>query len=146
MSNARVALKYIVLALSGHMDDVMAKYKVWFLFSPPSICCFMAVCSMEMQIVILNRPHEDYAQLHTFCFQDVKHQILFLLEILEPFLDPALTPLKSLIAFGNVSQIFPDSQEQNCTVALNVIRKAVTKSAILPSLESEWRRGSVAPM
>ncbi|PWA53886.1 Armadillo-type fold [Artemisia annua] len=104
MSNARVALKYIVLALSGHMDDVMAKYK------------------------------------------DVKHQILFLLEILEPFLDPALAPLKSLIAFGNVSQIFPDSQEQNCTVALNVIRKAVTKSAILPSLESEWRRGSVAPI
>ncbi|GJV09636.1 armadillo-type fold protein [Tanacetum coccineum] len=104
MSKARVALKYIVLALSGHMDDVMAKYK------------------------------------------DVKHQILFLLEILEPFLDPALTPLKSLIAFGNVSQIFLDSQEQNCTVALNVIRKAVTKSAILPSLESEWRRGSVAPI
>nr|GEV14025.1 hypothetical protein [Tanacetum cinerariifolium] len=104
MSKARVALKYIVLALSGHMDDVMAKYK------------------------------------------DVKHQILFLLEILDPFLDPALTPLKSLIAFGNVSQIFPDSQEQNCTVALNVIRKAVTKSAILPSLESEWRRGSVAPI
>ncbi|KAJ9563540.1 hypothetical protein OSB04_008700 [Centaurea solstitialis] len=104
IADARAALKYIVLALSGHMDDVMAKYKV------------------------------------------VKHQILFLLEILEPFLDPALTPLKSMIAFGNVSPIFLDSQEQNCTVALNVIRTAVTKSAILPSLESEWRRGSVAPI
>lgn len=104
IADARAALKYIVLALSGHMDDVMAKYK------------------------------------------DVKHQILFLLEILEPFLDPALTPLKSMIAFGNVSPIFLDSQEQNCTVALNVIRTAVTKSAILPSLESEWRRGSVAPI
>ncbi|KAL8255124.1 hypothetical protein R6Q59_033345 [Mikania micrantha] len=103
-ADARAALKYIILALSGHMDDVMAKYK------------------------------------------DVKHQILFLLEILDPFLDPALTPLKSTIAFGNVSPIFHDNQEQNCTVALNVIKTAVTKSAILPSLEFEWRRGSIAPM
>ncbi|XP_071706107.1 uncharacterized protein [Rutidosis leptorrhynchoides] len=103
LPKARAALKYIVLALSGHMDDVMAKYK------------------------------------------DVKHQILFLLEILEPLLDPALTPLKSTIAFGNVSPVYLDSQEQICSVALNVIRTAVTKSAILPSLESEWRRGSVAP-
>nr|XP_043623624.1 uncharacterized protein LOC122595343 [Erigeron canadensis] len=104
LADARAALKYIVLALSGHMDDVMAKYK------------------------------------------GVKHQILFLLEILEPLLDPALTPLKSTIAFGNASPIFLDIQEQNCSVALNVIRAAVTKSAILPSLESEWRRGSVAPI
>ncbi|KAL4585903.1 hypothetical protein LXL04_010530 [Taraxacum kok-saghyz] len=104
IADTRAALKYIVLALSGHMDNVMSKYK------------------------------------------DVKHQILFLLEILEPFLDPALTPLKSTIAFGDVSPVFHDNQEQNCNVALNVIRTSVTKSAILPSLESEWRRGSVAPI
>lgn len=104
IGDSRAALKYIVLALSGHMDNVMAKYK------------------------------------------DVKHQILFLLEILEPFLDPALTPLKTTIPFGDVSPIFHDTQEQNCNIALNVIRTAVTKSAILPSLESEWRRGSVAPI
>ncbi|CAI9764942.1 unnamed protein product [Fraxinus pennsylvanica] len=73
-SRARAALKYIVLALSGNMDDIMAKYK------------------------------------------DAKHRILFLMEMLEPFLDPALTPLK-----------------------------AIRKSAVLPSLEAEWRRGSVAP-
>ncbi|CAI9262315.1 unnamed protein product [Lactuca saligna] len=104
IGDSRAALKYIVLALSGHMDNVMAKYK------------------------------------------DVKHQILFLLEILEPFLDPALTPVKTTIPFGDVSPIFHDNQEQNCNVALNVIGTAVTKSAILPSLESEWRRGSVAPI
>ncbi|KAJ0741643.1 putative Galactose-binding-like domain superfamily, armadillo-like helical [Helianthus annuus] len=104
IADARAALKYIILALSGHMDDVMARYK------------------------------------------DVKHQILFLVEMLDPLIDPALTPLKSMIAFGNVSPIFHDNQEQNCTGALNIIKTAVTKSAILPSLEFEWRRGSVAPI
>ncbi|KAK2967245.1 hypothetical protein RJ640_016037 [Escallonia rubra] len=103
LGRARAALKYIVLALSGHMDDIMAKYK------------------------------------------EVKHQILFLLEILEPFLDPAVTPLKSMIAFGNLSPTFLEKQERTCTIALNVIRTAVKKPAVLPSLESEWRLGSVAP-
>ncbi|KAK3000069.1 hypothetical protein RJ639_023132, partial [Escallonia herrerae] len=77
--------------------------------------------------------------------QEVKHQILFLLEILEPFLDPAVTPLKSMIAFGNVSPTFLENQERTCTIALNVIRTAVKKPTVLPSLESEWRLGSVAP-
>lgn len=103
LTRARAALKYIVLALSGHMDDIMARYK------------------------------------------EVKHRILFLVEMLEPFLDPAITPLKSMIAFGNVSQIYLEKQENTCAMALNVIRTAVRKSAVLPSLESEWRRGSVAP-
>ncbi|KAK3015426.1 hypothetical protein RJ639_006544 [Escallonia herrerae] len=103
LGRARAALKYIVLALSGHMDDIMAKYK------------------------------------------EVKHQILFLMEILEPFLDPAVTPLKSMIAFGNVSPTLLEKQERTCAIALNVIRTAVRKPAVLPSLESEWRRGSVAP-
>ncbi|GMP42149.1 hypothetical protein CsSME_00011983 [Camellia sinensis var. sinensis] len=100
---ARAALKYIILALSGHMDDIMSKYK------------------------------------------DAKHRILFLLEMLEPFLDPAITPIKSTIAFGNVSSVFQEKQEHNCAIALNVIHTAVRKPAVLPSLESEWRRGSVAP-
>ncbi|CAI0395182.1 unnamed protein product [Linum tenue] len=100
---ARAALKYIVLGLSGHMDDIMGKYK------------------------------------------DVKHQILFLLEMLEPFLDPAICALKSTIAFGDVSVTFPQNQEENCTIALNVLRTAVLKPAVLPYLESEWRHGAVAP-
>lgn len=28
-AQARAALKYIVLALSGHMDDILGKYKVF---------------------------------------------------------------------------------------------------------------------
>ncbi|KZV29503.1 hypothetical protein F511_22732, partial [Dorcoceras hygrometricum] len=103
LSRARAALKYIVLALSGNMDDVLASYK------------------------------------------EAKHQILFLLEMLEPFLDPALTPLKGMIAFGNVSSFFIENQEHNCAIALDVIRAAIRKSAVLSSLEAEWRRGSVAP-
>ncbi|KAL3573924.1 hypothetical protein D5086_024537 [Populus alba] len=103
LARARAALKYIVLALSGHMDDILGKYK------------------------------------------EVKHKILFLLEMLEPFLDPAIYALKSTIAFGDVSFTFLEKQEQTCVTALNVIRTAVQKPAVLPSLESEWRRGSVAP-
>ncbi|CAN0881924.1 hypothetical protein LINGRAHAP2_LOCUS14502 [Linum grandiflorum] len=78
-------------------------------------------------------------------YKDVKHKILFLLEMLEPFLDPAICALKSTIAFGDVSVMFPQKQEETCTIALNVIRTAVQKPAVLPYLESEWRRGSVAP-
>ncbi|XP_037492516.1 uncharacterized protein LOC105632528 isoform X3 [Jatropha curcas] len=102
-ARARAALKYIVLALSGHMDDILGKYK------------------------------------------EVKHKILFLLEMLEPFLDPAIYALRSTIAFGEVSFTFMEKQEQTCLISLNVIRTAVQKPAVLSSLESEWRRGSVAP-
>ncbi|XP_051144595.1 uncharacterized protein LOC127260737 isoform X2 [Andrographis paniculata] len=102
-SRARAALKYIVLALSGNMDDIIAQYK------------------------------------------DAKHRILFLVEMLEPFLDPALTPFKGMISFGNMPSIFTENQEQNCARALNAIRTAIRKSSVLPSLESEWRHGSVAP-
>ncbi|XP_061338809.1 uncharacterized protein LOC133285568 isoform X2 [Gastrolobium bilobum] len=100
---ARAALKYIVLALSGHMDDILGKYK------------------------------------------EVKHRILFLVEMLEPFLDPAIAISKSKIAFGDLSSSFPEKQERNCMIALNIVRTAVRKPAVLPSLESEWRHGSVAP-
>ncbi|KAG5009705.1 hypothetical protein GYH30_018179 [Glycine max] len=100
---ARAALKYIVLALSGHMDDILGKYK------------------------------------------EVKHKILFLVEMLEPFLDPAIAVSKSKIAFGDLASLFPEKQEHNCTIALNIIHTAVRKPAVLPCLESEWRHGSVAP-
>lgn len=80
-----------------------------------------------------------------YVFQDVKHRILFLLEMFEPFLDPAITPMTSPIAFGNLSPVFQEQQAQTCGIAINVIRTAVRKPAVLPSLESEWRRGSVAP-
>ncbi|KAJ8631904.1 hypothetical protein MRB53_025240 [Persea americana] len=103
IARARAALKYIILALSGHMDDILAKYK------------------------------------------EVKHKLLFLVEMLEPFLDPAITAVKNTIAFGDVSAIFMEKQEHNCAIALKVIRTAVQRPAVLPSLESEWRRGSVAP-
>lgn len=76
--------------------------------------------------------------------QEVKLRILFLLEMLEPFLDPAIAKFKSSIAFGDVSSRFP-RMEHNCEIALNVIRTAIRKSAVLPSLEYEWRRGTVAP-
>lgn len=100
---ARTALKYFLLGLSGHLDDILGKYK------------------------------------------EVKHRILFLIEMLEPFLDPAISTFKSTIAFGDVFPNFVEKQESNCETALNIIRTAVWKPAILPSLESEWRSGSVAP-
>ncbi|KAJ4952696.1 hypothetical protein NE237_029528 [Protea cynaroides] len=103
LTRARAALKYVILALSGHMDDILSKYK------------------------------------------EVKHKVLFLVELLDPFLDPAITAVKNTIAFGDVSAVFLEKQEQTCAIALNVIRAAVHKHAVLPSLESEWRRGSVAP-
>ncbi|KAH1082988.1 hypothetical protein J1N35_022749 [Gossypium stocksii] len=102
-ARARAALKYIVLGLSGHMDDILGKYK------------------------------------------EVKHDILFLVEMLEPFLDPAIYTSTSKIAFGDVSFAFMEKQEQACLIALNIIHTATRKPAVLPSLESEWRSQSVAP-
>ncbi|KAF3335895.1 hypothetical protein FCM35_KLT20402 [Carex littledalei] len=103
LSQSRAAVKYVVLAISGHLDDVLPEYK------------------------------------------EVKNKLLFLLEMLEPFLDPAMTPMKNTIAFGGVSAMFSEKQEKNCDIALSVIRAAVKKPAVLPSLELEWRNGSVAP-
>ncbi|KAK6936545.1 hypothetical protein RJ641_033575 [Dillenia turbinata] len=103
LSRARSALKYIVLALSGHMDDVLAKYK------------------------------------------EAKHRVLFLLEMMEPFLDPAMIAFKGTISFGDVSSIYIEKLESSCPIAINVIRTAVKKPGVLPSLEAEWQHGSVAP-
>jgi len=83
--------------------------------------------------------------LGTSSFQDAKHQVLFLVEMLEPYLDPAITPAQSIIAYGNVSSVVLENQEKNCAIALNVIHTAVLKPAVLPSLEAEWRHGSVVP-
>ncbi|KAI4338732.1 hypothetical protein MLD38_023753 [Melastoma candidum] len=102
LSKARAALKYVLLAISGHVDDVLGMYK------------------------------------------DVKHKILFLIEMLEPFLDPALATFRSKISFGDVCSN-SEEQERICEAALNIIRSAVRKPALLPCLESEWRNGSVAP-
>ncbi|PRQ37929.1 hypothetical protein RchiOBHm_Chr4g0408121 [Rosa chinensis] len=73
-------------------------------------------------------------------YKELKHMILFLLEMLEPFLDPAVGRFKGKIAFGDLSCAYPETQERNCAIAINVIC-----TAVLPSLESEWRCGSVAP-
>lgn len=81
-----------------------------------------------------------------YCFlQEVKQKILFLLELLEPFLDVAILRFRSAIAFGDVYSDIPENQKRNCEIALNIIRTAIRKSAVLPYLESEWRKGAVAP-
>lgn len=77
-------------------------------------------------------------------FQDAKHRILFLVEMLEPFLDPAVNPSKGIV-FGSESSISIENQERNCAIAVNVMRIAIKKVSVLPALETEWRRGSVSP-
>ncbi|CAM6088777.1 unnamed protein product [Calypogeia fissa] len=99
----RAALVYLMLALSGHLDDVLPQYK------------------------------------------DVKHHVLFLIEMLEPFLIPAITPVKSTIAFGDVSAVLDVKQEQSCALALDLLRAAIQKPAVLPTMEAEWKRGYVTP-
>lgn len=79
----------------------------------------------------------------SYTFQEVKHKILFLLEMLEPFLVPAMCPVKGGIIFGDTT--FTKKEEENCAIALDIIRIAVEKPAVLPSLETEWRHGSVSP-
>ncbi|XP_020872334.1 uncharacterized protein LOC9306524 isoform X1 [Arabidopsis lyrata subsp. lyrata] len=101
MASVHAAIKYIVLALSGHMDNILGKYK------------------------------------------EVKHKILFLLEMLEPFLVPAMCPVKGGTIFGDTT--FTKKEEENCAIALDIIRIAVEKPAVLPSLETEWQHGSVSP-
>ncbi|CAN6487089.1 unnamed protein product [Victoria cruziana] len=103
IERAIAALKYIMLALSGSMDDILAKYK------------------------------------------EIKHKLLFLVEMLDPYLNPAIAAVNDMTFPGVVSMPSVGKQEQNCGMALNIIRTAVSRSAVLPSLESEWKRRSVAP-
>ncbi|KAJ3681587.1 hypothetical protein LUZ60_014160 [Juncus effusus] len=94
-NRSKAALKYVILAISGHMDDLLPQYK------------------------------------------DSKHKILFLIEMLDPFL--------STISFGGVSDAFSEKDEMVCEIALNVIRTGVAKPLVLPSLEREWREKTVSP-
>lgn len=64
--------------------------------------------------------------------------------MLEPFLDPAILSMNNTAPFGDVSAIFLEKQDNNCSFALNIIRAAVRRPTVLPVLEIEWRRGSVA--
>ncbi|KAL3678453.1 hypothetical protein R1sor_021409 [Riccia sorocarpa] len=100
---AGAALVYLMLALSGNVDDILGLYK------------------------------------------EVKHHILFLIEMLEPYLIPAINPVKSTIAFGDVSAVLLEKQEQYCALALDLLHSAVNKPAVLPAMEAEWRRGHVTP-
>ncbi|KAK9749051.1 hypothetical protein RND81_02G099400 [Saponaria officinalis] len=104
-SSVRVcaALKYLVLALSGYMDEVLAEYK------------------------------------------EAKLRVLFLIEMLETFLEPALLASKNMIGFGEIICTSMDNLETTCATVLQVIRAAVRKPSVLPSLELEWRLGSVPP-
>uniref|UniRef100_A0A452YRM3 Uncharacterized protein n=1 Tax=Aegilops tauschii subsp. strangulata TaxID=200361 RepID=A0A452YRM3_AEGTS len=83
--------------------------------------------------------------LITAYFQEVKHKILFILEMLDPFVDHAISAMKDRISFGGVSAMYLEKQAKVCDMALNIIRTAAKNPAVLPSLELEWRRGAVAP-
>ncbi|KAH9616367.1 hypothetical protein KSS87_016267 [Heliosperma pusillum] len=99
----RAALKYLLLALSGYMDEVLAEYK------------------------------------------EAKLRVLFLIEMLETFLEPALSASQNMISFGEIFGTSTNNQETMCATALQVIRAAVRKPSVLPSLELQWRLGSVPP-
>jgi len=103
LARSRAALKYVVLAISGHMDDVLTEYK------------------------------------------EVMHKLLFILEMLDPFIDPSTSAMKDTVIFCGISAIYLEKQSSASDIALNIIRTAVKRAAVLPSLELEWRRGAVAP-
>ncbi|XP_010673447.1 uncharacterized protein LOC104889813 isoform X4 [Beta vulgaris subsp. vulgaris] len=99
----RAALKYLVLALSGYMDDVLVEFK------------------------------------------EAKLKVLFLVEMLETFLEPAFAASQSMIGSAEVSYTFLNVHENTCATALQVLRAAVRKPSVLSSLEQEWRLGLVPP-
>ncbi|KAF8689250.1 hypothetical protein HU200_042041 [Digitaria exilis] len=103
LARSRAALKYVVLAISGHMDDLLTEYK------------------------------------------EVMHKLLFILEMLDPFIEPSTSAMKNTVIFGGISSIYLEKQSSASDIALNIIRTAVRRAAVLPSLELEWRRGAVAP-
>ncbi|KAM0832697.1 hypothetical protein ACQ4PT_064731 [Festuca glaucescens] len=103
LARSRAALKYVVLALSGNMDDVLTEYR------------------------------------------EFKHKLLFILEMVDPYIDHAMSVMKDTLSFGGVSAAYLDKQEKSCDIALNIIRTAAKSPAVLPSLELEWRRGDVTP-
>ncbi|KAI5080032.1 hypothetical protein GOP47_0005511 [Adiantum capillus-veneris] len=78
-------------------------------------------------------------------YKAVKHKIIFVIEMLEPFLLPAITPIKNTIAFGDVSAVLTEKQERDCSLALDILRAAISKPGFLSALEVEWRKGVVKP-
>ncbi|KAG2411224.1 hypothetical protein I3760_Q020100 [Carya illinoinensis] len=75
LARASGRLKVPSSALSGHMDDILGKYK------------------------------------------EAKHRILFLVEMLEPFLDPAITTMKSTLLLEIFLLLFLEKQEHACVIA-----------------------------
>lgn len=73
------------------------------------------------------------------------HKLLFILEMLDPFIDPSTSAMKDTVIFGGISAIYLEKQSSVYDVALNIIHTAVKRADVLPSLELEWRRGTVAP-
>lgn len=73
------------------------------------------------------------------------HKLLFILEMLDPFIEPSTSAMKNTVIFGGISSIYLEKQSSASDIALNIIRTAVRRAAVLPSLELEWRRGAVAP-
>ncbi|KAJ7549300.1 hypothetical protein O6H91_07G048500 [Diphasiastrum complanatum] len=78
-------------------------------------------------------------------YKEAKHNLLFIIEMLEPFLTPALTPVESTIAFGDVSAVILEKQDQTCALALEILHTAAKRPDILPAMEVEWRQGQVTP-
>lgn len=103
LARSRAALKYVVLAISGHMDDVLTEYK------------------------------------------EAMHKLLFVLEMLDPFIDPSTSAMEDTVIFDGISAIYLEKQSSVYDIALNIIHTAVKRAAVLPSLELEWRRGAIAP-
>lgn len=58
---------------------------------------------------------------------------------------PAIIPVKSTIAFGDVSAVVLDKHEKTCALALELLHTALQKPSILRAMEAEWRREHVAP-
>jgi hypothetical protein len=73
------------------------------------------------------------------------HKLLFVLEMLDPFIYPSTSAMKDTVIFGGISAIYLEKQSSVYDIALNIIHTAVKRAAVLPSLEIEWRRGAVAP-
>lgn len=64
--------------------------------------------------------------------------------MLDPFIDPSVSVMTDAMAFGDVSVVHLEKQASACNISLNIIRTAVKRPAVLPSLELEWRHGAVA--
>ena len=126
-ARVRAALIYVMIGLSGHMDEFLAMYKV-------NSWDSLKVLNSN---VLFSETNID--------LQDVKHNLIFVIEILEPYLRPVITPIKNMIAFGDVSTVLTEEQERICSLALDILKAALNKPTILPALETEWRKGDVKP-